>query len=576
MNARKAAFVGIAVAAAAACIFESRRFFAIGFGGYDGSEIVRAQRATVERFVPKGGRVTMYRSDSAERPSHVVNSMFLSVAWAAGAGNVDERRELDGSERYIVSAPASFTPAGLESNPRYRELSGPNGISMWARDDAPLVDPHACGGGEAGEVRGAGILAVARESGEWREALGLLAPLALSLLMLALALRRAPSKAAVACAAAVFALNALFALSHTFTGPCGTGVFGGRAKALVESGWNLAALADPGLGEYFQCAYPPLQAIVTAFGYAVAGRCGEWLTQLGPVMFLASSFLVMAHISTTPASAASGESGRPPTDSGDAARCILLAACCVGEPLVHATGNFCAEPLLVLTVASGWTMVMRGDRRGWFLVGLSGLVKDEGLFYAPAVVASEAAAGRLERRGMIDLALGLAPVAVWHVGSRLLGASLYDYAPPWRPDVSHALCAARELLLELLLHPWRHPFPVFALGAAVGGLRPRMSGRPGIRVIPALAFFATCSLGICFAFSLSRATDFKWHVSCLPRLLAPVSVLSLSVLLRPSPPRRAYKSCFPIAKPGGFWYTTSHVEASRSGAPVACRANRAK
>ena len=523
MKASRVAWALLAAAAAAASLCESAGLAKFAFGGSDGSRLSISVRRAVGRFVPRGERVTFYRGDSAERPSQICRSLFLSMAWAAGAGNVGEKRSLDGDERYVVVSPLSFVPASLRENPRYREFRGPETGAIWIREDAPvaLLEREDCGA--PAEIRGAGIAAVARECWDWREAVSLAAPAALSLALLAFALRRIPSRGELLLCAAVCVPVAMFALSHSFTGPCGTGVFGGRAKALVESGWNIASLADSGMGEYFQAAYPPMQALVAAVGYAMSGVCGEWLVQLGPVMFLGAAFLAMA----------SGCSG------GFPAR-LLLAAACVTHPMAMAAGNFCAEPLMLLLVASGWRAVVRGDARGWFLVGLAAFVKNEGIFYAAAVAAAEAAArpsGRTAaevREAAAALALGLLPAALWHFGCRWIGASLYDYAQPWRPDFARGLAALKAVALEAALHPWRYMFAPVAGSAWVSARACGANGGDGARSARAAAvFFAVCAGGACCAFSLSRAPDFAWHLSCMPRLLAPAAALALARALAP-------------------------------------------
>ena len=515
MNAGKVAGICFAAAVLAASLHDSWPMISVGLGGPDGSSPVLRPRRAVERFVPKGERVTVLRTDSADRPSQVCRSIYLSAAWAAGAGNVEEKRALDGDERYVLVAPMAFPPAALVRNPRYREFGAQDTGRIWIREDAPT---SSSGDAESG----------ARWRLCWREALGLVAPIGLAVLLVAIGLGGLPRPAAWIGCGAVLTLNALFALSHTFTGPCGTGVFGGRARALVESGWDLSKLADPNMGEYFQASYPPLQAVVTAVGYSIAGMCEEWITQLGPVVFLAAAYLVMTGMRR-------GDAGRAKTES--AAWCMLIAAACATRPMVHATGNFCAEPLLLLVVASGWSVLRRGDDRGWFLIGLAGLVKNEGLIYAPAIAVAEALSGRLRVRGVVDLALGLVPVALWHVCCRFTGATLYDYAAPWQCDFAHASAAARELVLEVASHQWRYAFLVVVPAAAIRAAHAAERGPGRLRAaacaaLPPLSFFAVFASGVCYAFSLSRSPDFAWHVSCLPRLIAPAAALALASAVR--------------------------------------------
>lgn len=451
---------------------------------------------------------------------------------------MEEKRALDGCEMYVVTAPFPAEPDVLAGNPHYREYADSVFGRVWIRDDAPLAVSANNAGGKLREIRGAGIVAVARECGEWREALGLVAPMMFALTMLAAGLGRMPSRAALVAAAAVFLPSAMFALSHTFVGPCGTGVFGGRARAFVETGCSFAALADPRLGEYFQTAYPPLQALVTAAGYLVAGMCGEWLTQLGPVIYLAAAVLAMDGMARAGAQ-------EPECVTSRAIACVLLASACLTGPMLRAAGNFCAEPLMMLAVASGWTALRRGDARGWFLVGLAAFAKNEGMFYVPAVFAAEAAAGRLRfrMREAAALACGLVPAVTWHVGCRYAGASLYDYASPWQCDLSRAFAALCALLQEAAIHPWRYAFVAVALACAVRAWRAEGKGRVGAALraaLPPFAFFAVCATGICWAFSISRAPDFAWHLSCLPRLLAPASALALADALSVAPGKMAY------------------------------------
>ena len=191
---------------------------------------------------------------------------------------------------------------------------------------------------------------------------------------------------------------------------------------------------------------------------------------------------------------------------------------------------------MMLAVASGWAALRRGRARGWLLVGLAAFAKNEGIFYVPAVIAAEAAAGRLRLRGReaAALACGLAPAVLWHVGCRIAGASLYDYAEPWQCDSSRAFAAVGALLREMACHPWRYAFVAVATACAVRAWRAECKVRIGAAIraaLPPLAFFVVFAAGICWAFSTSRAPDFAWHLSCLPRLLAPASALALAAAL---------------------------------------------
>ena len=86
----------------------------------------------------------------------------------------------------------------------------------------------------------------------------------------------------------------------------------------------------------------------------------------------------------------------------------------------------------------------------------------------------------------------------------------------------------------MAFHPWRYSFVVVAIACAVRAWRAGGKGRAGAALraaLPPFAFFAVCATGICWAFSISRAPDFAWHLSCVPRILAPASALALAEAL---------------------------------------------
>ena len=508
MNFEKAAGWCFACAVAAACACESWRLPALAFGADDGSRPVLATRRAVERFVPRGERVTLLRVDRADNPSQVCRQIFLSVAWAAGAGNVEEKRELDGNERYVVTAPFPAALSSLAGNPRYREHSDSESGRVWIRDDAPFAVTANDDGEGLRHIRGAGIAAVARECGDWREALGLVVPALLALAMLAAGLGRMPSRTALLAAAAVFLPSAMFALSHTFAGPCGTGVFGGRARAFVESGCSLATLADPKMGEYFQAAYPPLQTLVTAAGYIVAGSCGDWLTQLAPCLFAAAAAVFLASRTTGIAR-------------------LWLALLFLTPVALMTTGQFYPEPLMALGVLVGWERVRDGQFGGWLLLGAAGWFKNEGLMFLFAAWLAWRIVAGADHARLRDLAAAMVLPLAWHVGCRLAGASLNDYVAPWRLSPLRGLRALLESLRLAFARSWHYGFAYPAALVAILIPSIRRKARP---LLAALLFTAFSVAFFCLAYACSTA-DEAWHLSTsLPRLLwMPALILAREV-----------------------------------------------
>ena len=86
-------------------------------------------------------------------------------------------------------------------------------------------------------------------------------------------------RAALAAGLLFAVLAGALALSHTFVGPNGSGVSGGRAKLLyLSSGVPDGFFTDPARST-LQPAYPPGFALLTLGCYGLAGGCGEWLKE---------------------------------------------------------------------------------------------------------------------------------------------------------------------------------------------------------------------------------------------------------------------------------------------------------
>lgn len=294
-------------------------------------------------------------------------------------------------------------------------------------------------------------------------------------------------------------LAGALALSHTFVAPNGPGVSGGRAKLLyLSSGVPDGFFTDPARST-LQPAYPPGFALLTLGCYGLAGGCGEWLTQLLGVAAMASALAFLC--------------GRLPSRPAQ-----LWALMAFLSPLGFRLASlYYAEPLLALFILVGWERVRKGggDAVGWLLIGASGWFKNEGLVYLLALwVAMRLVGGAKSARWTHLLAAAALP-ALWHVGCRLCGAALDDFAPLWQPDFEQAWTALRRMAGYAFAEPWRYAFAYPAAALALAGppsLRRSPLKAAGVAALVAFAAFA----GI---FALSAAPDFAWHLDSAERLL---------------------------------------------------------
>ena len=306
-------------------------------------------------------------------------------------------------------------------------------------------------------------------------------------------------RAALAAGLFFAVLAGMLALSHTFVAPNGPGVSGGRAKLLyLSSGVPDGFFTNPARST-LQPVYPPGFALLTLGCYGLAGGCGEWLTQLLGVAAMASALAFLC--------------GHLPSTS---ARLWALAAFL--SPLgLRLASLYYAESFLALFVLVGWERVRegRGDAVGWLLIGAAGWFKNEGLVYLLALwVAMRLIGGAKSARWTPLLAAAVLP-ALWHVGCRLCGASLDDFAPFWQPDLGQAWTALRRMAGYAFTAPWRYAFAYPAAVVALAGfssLRTPSLKAAGGAALAAFAAFA----GI---FALSAAPDFAWHLDSSVRLL---------------------------------------------------------
>ena len=323
----------------------------------------------------------------------------------------------------------------------------------------------------------------------------------------------------LALALGLFALFAFLALSHTFTSPNGLGVFGGKAKLLYLARGAPEGFFTDAAWAALQPAYPPGFALVTLGCYGLAGGCGEWLTQILPCVFSALACLLFACgcVRHVPA-----EDGVTVTASVFFA--LWVTAIFLGAPSLWVTSLYYAEPMMVLLLLAGVDAVLRGRDPvpGWMLVGGCGWVKNEGLLFLPLLWCALRWAEGRERAPVRGLLLGLALPVGWLVWSRLHGATLYDYAPVYLPDIRQVGMAAAETFRLAFLEPWRYGF-VFPLACFVPFI-PRYRTK---RALAGLAVLLGYTLAMWWILGISRASDFEWHLLSLERLLWAPALLAL-------------------------------------------------
>ena len=320
----------------------------------------------------------------------------------------------------------------------------------------------------------------------------------------------------LALALGLFALLGFLALSHTFTSPNGLGVFGGKAKLLYLARGAPEGFFTDAAWATLQPAYPPGFALVTLGCYGLAGECGEWLTQLLPCVFCALVCLISVCRCVQSAPAAGGMA------SVFLALWVTAAFC--GFPSLWVASLYYAEPMMVLLLLAGVDAILRGRNPvpGWLLVGGCGWVKNEGLLFLPLLwIALRWAEGR-ERAPVRGLLLGLALPVAWLAGSRLHGATLYDYAPVYLPDIRQVGMAAAETFRLAFLEPWRYGF-AFPL-ACFASLIPRCRTK---RALAGLAVLLGYTFAMWWILGISRASDFGWHLRSLERLLWAPALLAL-------------------------------------------------
>jgi len=304
---------------------------------------------------------------------------------------------------------------------------------------------------------------------------------------------------AVGAGVAAFAVLAAFTLTHTFSAPCGLGVYGGKARLLFLAGGIPDGFFTGNGWDTLQPAYPPGWALITLGCYGAAGFCGEYWTQLLGCAAMSSALFFLC-----------GRAGGVPA-------MLWVAASFCADKVVWMGSHYYAEPLMALFVLAGWERVRKGgnDITGWMLIGAAGWVKSEGILFLPTLWL----ALRLLKGGaaasLPKLLAGLALPVAWRIGCRMAGAVIPDYLPIAEASLRQAREAAAYILTQGFRQPWQYGF-VFP-AAVLALLVPQLRRRGALSA----AGLAVLMISVAFAgiFSMSRATDFSWHLASIDRLL---------------------------------------------------------
>ena len=363
----------------------------------------------------------------------------------------------------------------------------------------------------------------------------------------------------------IFAFLSFLALTHTFTTPNGLAVIGGKAKLWYLSGGFPSGYFTDSAWRLTEPAYPPGMASLVLGCYAMAGGCGEWLTQL--VGCAAMAVLLGAVLDGCCRNSEFGRFARV------VAAIWILSLFLDPVPLKMGSLLY-PEPLMALCVVIGWRRVWRDGHRedwmGWFLLGASGWFKNEGVVFAIAAwlvrLAFVVFSDRLPNRSKFQaaarlvsaLAIALALPVAWHAGVRMAGGGLNDFAPLWQPEIMRGMKVLSYSFRLAFLAPWHYAFAYPAIAIATGWsiagiankMRRRRTGsstglvvsdenrlhldRNDCRVLRALFFALFCLAAFVWILACSRAPDFEWHmVTSIPRLLwtpALIIVLELASL----------------------------------------------
>lgn len=359
----------------------------------------------------------------------------------------------------------------------------------------------------------------------------------------------------LAIAVLLFAFYGYLALSHSFLVPNGFAVVGGKAKMwMLGSDTPSVWFADHSW-TFLVPAYPPGFATIVLSCFAVSGGCGSWLTQL-----IGCSAMVLVFLSA----AYSSYRGQIARVGGT----IWLLSLFL-QPIALKMGTqLYPDSLTALCIVSGWNLLWSGNERSrqlaWFVFGVAGWFKNEGLLFAIFSWLAWMFAGGGKRKDetwlknachsfwrhvaktLPAVAAGLALPFIWQIFVWSLGGALPEYAPLWKPDFHQMLAAFILEWKTILFHPWNYGFayPAVFLIAICRCLMLRVerridSGRESCslsspdEICAIVVFVMFCLVCIPWIYGCSRSADFEWHLlSSLPRLLWTPAIVSACAAIR--------------------------------------------
>lgn len=316
----------------------------------------------------------------------------------------------------------------------------------------------------------------------------------------------------------IFAAFAFLTLAHTFTTPYGLAITGGRARLWHELSGKAGGFLRCGFfsnpsWKILEPVYPPGCTAITLGCYQTTGMYGEWLTQLIGCSFFAVS-----------AGFALGKC------EGCAKRLWMLSLFFVPAALTVG-GQFYPEPIMALCILVGWDRIRTGnaDWISWALLGAAGWFKNEGLVFAIASWIAWRIAGGRTFVQIRTLAAGLLLPLIWHIGSRICGGTLNDYAPVGQFSFGRAVSAFFEIVRELFVRPWHHAL-AYPVAFACAVCWKWNKGQCPSGLLAALIFTGISLLTFTCIYACGTA-DLEWHMATsLQRLLwTPALVLAYEI-----------------------------------------------
>ncbi|MBE6383888.1 MAG: hypothetical protein E7049_12875 [Lentisphaerae bacterium] len=310
----------------------------------------------------------------------------------------------------------------------------------------------------------------------------------------------------LAASIAVAACLGFVALSHPLLAPNGLGVYGGKARMLLECGGAPDGFWTSSQYAVLQPSYPPGLTALAYFHFLLSGGCGDRLVQFLVVLAMLALCISLLR------------------KSNRAWGVFPVAAYCLSPVAVRMSAGFYAEPFAALLLVLGWSALDEGKlRRGALLMGAAALFRLEA-----ASVAVAFAAGRCMSRGSISdklrvMLLAALPGFAWHLVCKAMGCcgpSDWNFASV--PDLGNIACALSIEAKTLALHV----LPIVAMALLVRPLR-ELRNAPTLVASLASVAFILCTITIACGFHASPHSHWMmdntvprvlWYVSAIPIL----------------------------------------------------------